>query len=146
MTHTKLAFMAIPLLAVLMIGAAMTPVYSVPESIEIDIKPGGFPNSINPGSMGLVPVAILGTDDFDVGFVDVQTLEFGPDGASPVHDGHFEDVNDDGLTDLVTHYVQKETGIEKGDEMACSQSPPDPRSARIARRRAHRTYGYNPPG
>jgi len=88
-----------------------------PENIDvdIDIKPGSFPNSINPRSMGLVPVAILGSDSLDVFDVDVTTLSFGPGGATPVHldNGavaaeHYEDVNDDGFTDLVTHYVQKE--------------------------------------
>ncbi len=34
MTYTKLAFMAIPVLAVLMIGAAMTPAYSAPTIIQ----------------------------------------------------------------------------------------------------------------
>jgi len=83
--------------------------------VEIDIKPGSDPNSINPRSMGVVPVAILGSDTFDVFDVDVTTLAFGPGGAAPVHldngavpDDHYEDVNDDGITDLVTHYVQKE--------------------------------------
>jgi len=83
--------------------------------VEIDIKPGSDPNSINPRSMGKVPVAILGSDSFDVFDVDVTTLAFGPGGAAPVHEGdgavpddHYEDVNGDGITDLVTHYVQKE--------------------------------------
>ena len=83
--------------------------------VDIDIKPGSFPNSINPRSMGLVPVAILGSDFLNVFDVDVTTLSFGPGGAAPVHledgavsDEHYEDVNDDGFIDLVTHYVQKE--------------------------------------
>lgn len=87
--------------------------------VDIDIKPGSDPNSINTKSMGVVPVAILGSANFDVTTVDVTTLAFGPDGASPVHDlsdpdtydEHIQDVNDDGFLDLVSHYNQKETEI-----------------------------------
>jgi hypothetical protein len=46
--------------------------------------------------------AILGSDTFDV---DATTLVFA-DGAAPVHKkgGHGQDVNGDGLVDLVSHY------------------------------------------
>ena len=89
--------------------------------VDIDIKPGSDPNSINTKSKGVIPVAILGSDTFDVTDIDVTTLAFGPSGASPSHDpaGHLEDVNDDGFTDLVTHYKQKETGLASGDTDAC---------------------------
>ncbi len=90
-------------------------------SPEIDIKPGSDPNSINPFGMGLIPVAILDSDAVDVMDVDPDTLAFGPAGAGLAHaDGpHFEDVNDDGFTDLVGHFAVKETGIAMGDEEAC---------------------------
>jgi hypothetical protein len=70
-------------------------------SVEIDIKPGSFPNSINLRNKGVVPVAILGTSDFNVDDVDVSTVEFA--GAMPVRFS-FEDVNLDGHVDLVFHF------------------------------------------
>jgi hypothetical protein len=59
--------------------------------------------------------------------VDVTTLAFGPDAAVPSHDltkpgvfeNHLRDVNDDGFTDLVSHYRTQETGISPDDAEAC---------------------------
>jgi probable HAF family extracellular repeat protein len=90
-------------------------------AVEIDIKPGSDLNPINPMSRGVIPVAILGSDSFDVASVDATTLAFGPDGAAPAHNegDHQEDVNDDGLTDVLSHYSTPEAGIAFGDTEAC---------------------------
>jgi hypothetical protein len=89
--------------------------------VEIDIKPGSDPNPIDPFSQEVIPVAILGSDDYDVARVDGATLAFGPHGAAPVdpQGGHLQDVNDDGLTDILSHYRTEETGIALGDTEAC---------------------------
>lgn len=69
----------------------------------------------------VIPVAILGSDTFDVADVDASTLAFGPDGAAPAHPqgGQLSDVNDDGLSDLLSHYRTQEAGIGFGDTEAC---------------------------
>jgi len=89
--------------------------------VDLDIKPGSYPNSINLSSKGVVPVAILGSDTFDVTDVDVATLKFGPDDAIPAHDltdtlvyaDHLQDVNNDGFTDLVCHFKTQELGLDE---------------------------------
>jgi hypothetical protein len=88
---------------------------------DLDIKPWSDPNAINPFSRGAIPVAILGSETFDVTVVDVDTLAFGPAGAAPRHKvgGHLQDVDEDGFTDLVSHYWIAETGIQMGDVEAC---------------------------
>jgi hypothetical protein len=83
--------------------------------VDIDIKPGSNPNGINPSKEGVIAVAILGSNDFDATQVIVTTIEFGPDSAAPVHDGHVEDVNNDGHPDFVVHFNTPDTGIACGD-------------------------------
>ena len=94
------------------------PIASVVE-VAIDIKPGSFPNSINPKSKGKIPVAILTTDSFDATIVDPTTVLFGATGteAAPVHSA-LEDVDGDGDTDMILHFKTQETGIQCGDTSA----------------------------
>jgi len=88
------------------LGFRVASVSELPLAVEIDIKPGSYPNSINLGSHGLVPVAILSNSDFDATTVDPETVALaGADvtvrGKSNKYMAHEEDVNGDGLADLV---------------------------------------------
>lgn len=88
-------------------------------AVSIDIKPGSEPNSINPKSKGVIPVAILTTDTFDATTVDADTVRFGPGAAVKAHKKvHVEDVDSDGDLDLVLHFRTQDTGIVCGDTSA----------------------------
>lgn len=88
--------------------------------VDVDIKPGSMTNPVNLGSQGLIPVAILGSDVFDVTMIDESTLAFGPGGAMIAHrHAHLGDVNEDGIMDLMAHFRTQETGIMMSDTEAC---------------------------
>lgn len=89
------------------------------QVVQIDIKPGTFPNSINPRSPGLIPVAILSTDTLDATTVDPSTVRFGAAGteAAPAHFA-LEDVNGDGKPDVVLQFATQSTGIVCGGTSA----------------------------
>jgi len=92
----------------------------VVESVDIAIKPGSDPSVVNPLSRGVVPVAIYGSDDFDVADIDVTSLTFGFGDALPATSGRQNrDVDADGFPDLLLHFRIAETGIEVGDTEAC---------------------------
>ena len=96
--------------------------YTAPTQVGIDIKPGAFPNSINLGSNGNVPVAILSSASFDATQVDPTTVTLA--GASVSLRGRGtpmasqQDVNGDGLMDLVVHVSTEALQLSDTDTQA----------------------------
>ena len=91
------------------VDASLT--FEVPIEVEIDVKPCSDPNSINLKSKGVVPVAVLTTDDFDASDVDPTTVEFA--GAEPVR-WTVEDVcPTDGQDDLLLFFKTQELDLDE---------------------------------
>ena len=58
-------------------------------AVEVDIKPGACPNGLNLASRGVLPVAVLGREDFDVAAIDAASIRLA--GVAAVRSG-YEDV------------------------------------------------------
>jgi PKD repeat protein len=93
--------------------------------VEIDIKPGSYPNSINLGSNGVVPVAFLTDGGFDAATIDPSTITLaghdfsglvrmrGKGGQTPL--ASLEDVDADGDLDLVVQLETENLTLEPTD-------------------------------
>lgn len=90
--------------------------------VPVDIKPGIYPNSINPGSNGTLPVAILSTTSFDATTVNPATVTLA--GAAVAMKGKgtpnysIQDVDGDGLMDLIVHVQTEALHLSAGDVTA----------------------------
>ncbi len=93
--------------------------------IYVDVKPGSCPNPLNMKSKGVLPVAVLGTEDFDITTIDPTTMKISRDGVeesvSPLRWSYEDvatpyqgelcgcyDLNGDGILDLVLHFNTQE--------------------------------------
>ena len=124
--NKKLKFLFVCFLLAILAAPGLHPALAQDEDhlhVGVDIKPGGYPNAINLMSTGSVPVALLGSAEFDVASVDLGTVRFGK--MHEMESGAFalrsapEDVNGDGFMDRVFHFKIKETGLEPSDTEAC---------------------------
>ena len=90
--------------------------------VLIDIKPGSDPNSINLGSRGVVPVAILSSPTFDATTVDPTTVRLADAAVRVRGNGQpqasVQDMNHDGLPDLVVQVDTEALAIAEGDVQA----------------------------
>lgn len=92
------------------------------QEVEIDIKPGSDPNSINLGSNGVVTVAILSTAMFDATTVDPTTVALADAAVKVKGKGTpmaaVEDVDGDGIDDLVVHVETQGLSLTDGAAQA----------------------------
>jgi len=101
-------------------GGEMRGFLAVP--VDVSIKPGSAQPPINTRSRGTIPVAIISTSSFNaVTAVDTTSLTFGRTGTE--HSLGFcnsggEDINGDGLPDLICHFETELTGFNSGDILA----------------------------
>ena len=106
--------------------------YASTKTVHLDIKPQSCPNSFNPASNGVLPVAVLGTASFSVSDIDQSTLKL--NGVAPLRSS-IEDVSTpksggqscsiagaDGKLDLALKFDTKAIsaaigGVTKGDQV-----------------------------
>jgi len=85
----------------------------------IDIKPGSYPNSICLKDQGVLPVAILGSNQLDVELISPETVMLGLDPCfvdlatrgppkAPKLACSYEDVNGDGIMDMMVFFSIQE--------------------------------------
>ncbi len=79
--------------------------------VPVDVKPQSCPNQINTRSKGLLPVAILGTNNFDISQIDTSTILL--EGVSPIR--YSEE-------DIATPFEQLSNKYSSSD---CTEAGPD---------------------
>lgn len=94
------------------------------KKVSVDVKPRSCPNTLNVKSKGVLPVAILGTNEFNVNDIDVATIKLAgveplrsslEDVSSPSTPGNCSDVGLDGIPDLTLKFSIQEIVAALGD-------------------------------
>jgi lectin-like protein/thrombospondin type 3 repeat protein len=90
--------------------------------VKVDLKPGEYPNTINLGSHGVIPVAIYGKaftgGVFDPHQLDLASLMFNEDRISVKLKGKgafnaiYQDLNGDGIPDLIVNIMTDSIDID----------------------------------
>lgn len=84
-------------------------------AVSVDVRPGSESNPVNLKSNGVLPVAILTTDDFDATSVDPPTVRFAD---APLDHWSNQDVDMDGLTDLLCFFRTSSLNLSESDAHA----------------------------
>jgi hypothetical protein len=102
-------------------GGSVSLSISEPLTVLVDIKPDDLSNSVNTSNNGTIPVAILSSSAFDATTqVNRNSLTFGRTGEenSLAFPPKPEDVNGDGLMDLICHFDTQRTNLTADDSQA----------------------------
>ena len=91
--------------------------------VQIDIKPGSYPNCFNQNERGVIPVAIFGCNalnvaNIDIGSLSLQGLSVKVTGKSNKYLTHFEDINKDGYDDLIIQFQDSDGWVVPGSDYA----------------------------
>lgn len=76
-------------LPVIITGQGMALQQATPVAVSVDIKPRSCPNPLNVRGKGKLPVAVLGSNEFNVTTVDIASILL--EGVWPIHSA-YEDV------------------------------------------------------
>jgi len=122
-------FIVLSIVLLMLAGFVITSSAAVIE-VAVDIKPQSCPNPLNVKKNGVLPVAILGTEDFDVTQVDPATVELAgvpplrwalEDVATPSESEECTTAGPDGYLDLTLKFDAQEIvaaldgGVSGGD-------------------------------
>jgi hypothetical protein len=100
--------------ALLTLEAVAPPPPVIP--VPFDVKPTSCRNPFNVGQKGVLPAAVLGTEDFDVTQIDPASIRIGPEGGEVVPPIRWA------LEDVATPY----DGVPSGeDAYECTEEGPD---------------------
>ncbi len=88
--------------------------------VDVEVRPGSDAPMVQTRARGVLPVAVLGSAEVPAESLDPATVAVGP-GAAPLVDGTaLEDVDGDGLADLVGRVRTQDTGLVPGDAELCA--------------------------
>jgi len=89
--------------------------------VSVDIKPGSYPNCFNNNGHGVIPIAILGAQDFNATEVDPTTVVLDGMYVSVKGNGSpqasTDDVNNDGILDIVVQIEDLDGIFSEGDSI-----------------------------
>lgn len=92
------------------------------QPIVVDIHPDEHPNLIDLSSKGVVPVAVLSTEQFDATTLDPATMTLAGASAATKKNGTFrfavEDVNKDGRDDLMLFFRTQDLQLDSSSTCA----------------------------